>query len=90
MTDLELALYDFRRAMLDKFKAVAGKHVNTVTIDGNLDKMDPAKIREHLEEEIKERLESKTSENAMEEDVDVANLLFLDWYQNRKAEIIHG
>lgn len=78
-TELERALTLFRSAMLSKFEARADKHTDTVTVDGNLARLDSRHIEEHLQEELRERLEATTNENARDEDIDIANLLFLDW-----------
>lgn len=80
MTELEDALTGFRDAMLAKFELRKDRHGSaSVTIDGNLARLDPRHIEQHLVEELLERLDAPTTNNARDEDVDVANLLFLDW-----------
>jgi len=85
-TELEKALGDFRSAMLAKFEARAFKHPDTVTVDGNLARLDQREIDIHLRAEIEERL-AATSENRRDEDIDVANLCFLDWYKARERTV---
>ncbi len=91
MTELERALDEFRAAMLAKFILRAPRQGDrSVHIDGNLDRMDLAHVESHYADEVRERFEFAdiTPEEAAKEDVDVANMAFLDWYlQLRKPSL---
>lgn len=85
-TDLERGLSEFRSLMLAKFEKVASKHRETVTVDGNLDRMDGGQVLWHFIVEIGERLHSEKEDrdHRAGEDVDVANMAFLDWWIQRR------
>ena len=86
-SELERGLTEFRAAMLAKFslpRVVAKQGPTSVTIDGNLDKMRPGAVEDHYTEEIQERLSAEFPEDKAREDVDVANMAFLDWWCQRK------
>jgi|GEM_PF-5813916 len=88
MSELETALDEFRTAMLAKFMLRAPRQGDSsVHIDGNLDRMDPKHVEDHYASEIQERFEfgDITPAEKVKEDVDVANMAFLDWYLQRTA-----
>jgi len=89
-SELERGLTEFRKEMLAKFSLprVVAKHgKSSVTIDGNLDKMDEFAVLSHFYEETQERWLSSGPENKAGEDVDVANMAFLDWWCQRRAAL---
>ncbi|HZY71364.1 MAG TPA: hypothetical protein VFF67_10365 [Thermoplasmata archaeon] len=85
-TELERGLEEFRVLMLTKFEEVAPKHSESVTIDGNLDRMDAGQVLWHFIVEIGERLHAEKEAHIARasEDVDVANMAFLDWWVQRR------
>ena len=88
MSELERALDDFHTAMLAKFMLRAPRQGDrSVHIDGNLDRMNPEHVEEHYRAEQLERsLAARTPGERAAEDVDVANMAFLDWYTSRRLE----
>ena len=87
MTDLEKALDEFRSEMLAKFLLRAPRQGNrSVHLDGNLDRMDPESVERHYRAEQLERALARTPGERAAEDVDVANMAFLDWYAQRRLE----
>ena len=89
-TELERGLTEFRKEMLAKFslpRVVAKQGKSSVTIDGNLDRMALALVEKHFREEIAERMAALTSADCLKEDVDVANMAFLDWWCQRRAAL---
>jgi len=88
VSDLEKRLAEFTALMLAKFnapKVLAKQGATSVTIDGNIDRMDPEMVYAHYREEISERIGAFTREEKAGEDVDVANMAFLDWCCHRPA-----
>jgi len=87
MSGLERALDDFHTAMLAKFMLRAPRQGDrSVHIDGNLDRMNPEHVGEHYRAEQLERSLARTPGERAAEDVDVANMAFLDWYTSRRLE----
>jgi hypothetical protein len=84
MSELEIALSEFREAMLAKFVLRAPRRgAKSATIDGNLERMERDKIEGHYRAEIAERMEAVGDEDQAFEDIDVTNMAFLDWYLKR-------
>jgi len=85
LSELERALDDFHTAMLAKFMLRAPRQGDrSVHIDGNLDRLDPDHVERHYKAEQLERALARTPEERAAEDVDVANMAFLDWYGQRR------
>ncbi len=83
MKHLILLLDRFKEAMLNKFierHEQAIKRWGSSVIDDNFDwnNLNIEHIEEHLREEIAEWLQAKPWERA-KEDIDMANMAFLDW-----------
>lgn len=85
MSDLERALNEFRAEMYAKFIRRAPRQGDrSVHLDGNLDRLDPEHVERHYKAEQLERSLARTPEERAGEDIDVANMAFLDWYCQRK------
>ncbi len=83
-------LGDFRAAMLQKFierhdRVVRRWGRSVVDDDFDWDNMNLDHIEEHFREEIAEWLQAEPWDRA-EEDVDVANMAFLDWVARRHRQ----
>lgn len=87
MNRLNILLDEFRAAMLEKFyrrrsRAIA-RWGSSVTEDSfDWDALSLPHIEEHLREEIQEWLAPDADRAA--EDVDLANMAFLDWVARRQ------
>ena len=79
MSDLEFWLDEFKQAMLAKFKLRKTRNPKSVT-DADFDwykDLDLQEVEAHLKKEIDEWLAPDADKHA--EDVDLANMAFLDW-----------
>ncbi len=87
MTRLEELLTEFRAAMLIKFtmrheRAIHRWGSSVIDPDFDWDGLDVENIGVHLREEFTEWLMAEGQEKALE-DVDLANMAFLDWVARR-------
>ena len=87
MTDLEQALDIFKAAMLEKFHQRADKHgERSVTVSGSKHLHEPGVqegLWKHFMLEVDEFNDAEYGTEEMEEAVDVANMAFLIWWENR-------
>ncbi len=83
---LSALLEEFKMEMYAKFWARRNKHRRSVTMN-DFDwsaELDLKHIEEHMQEEMNEWLETGADRAA--EDVDLANMAFLDWAARRKDD----
>ncbi len=87
MTRLEELLAEFQSAMLTKFtmrheRALRRHGSSVIDPDFDWDGLNLEHIEQHFREEIAEWLQAEPETRALE-DVDVANMAFLDWVARR-------
>mgnify|MGYP001581332559 CR=1 FL=1 len=85
---IELALTDFRAAMLAKFRARDTKQgERSVTRVGNTLLNQDGVLKglwEHFESEVREFRQATSLDDSMGEAIDVANMAFLIWWREQK------
>jgi len=85
-SEFDAALQMFVERMRDKFvqrheKQHSRGHKSVLDPGFTVADLNPIHVEQHLYEEMKERLEAANETEKALEDVDIANMAFLDWWQ---------
>lgn len=78
--ELDGALARFVSAMRAKFEKRAERNPETNVVVHGKSRLELRRVEGHLRAEMVERLEAVGDEEITGEDIDVANLAFLDWW----------